>query len=126
MSPNKKVVVTVMMLVSLCWSGTISVSPLLGWGSYTPELNGMRYGVVRSSKINPHPSPSCAPSWRLPADTSYNLFIFLLGFFLPVIIITTSSTAVFVAVFRVSRLVQLSNIRKKMMKKQWKVLIMVS
>ena len=40
---DKRRLVVVMMLVSLVWSLTMALPPLLGWGHYTPEQNGMRW-----------------------------------------------------------------------------------
>ena len=42
-----KVVVKIMVLGSWLWSITLALPPILGWGSFAPEVNGM----------------SCAPSW---------------------------------------------------------------
>ena len=39
---NKWRLVTIMMTASLCWSVAMALPPLLGWGTFTPELNGMR------------------------------------------------------------------------------------
>ena len=69
---------------------------------------------------------SCAPSWRHRADFSYNLFMFSLGFILPVLIILWSSSSVYWRVYTTTPLIQLDEIRKKMIRKQWKVLLMVN
>merc|ERR1712126_243747 len=37
---------------------------------------------------------SCAPSWTLPSDKSYNIFLFTLGFFLPLFVICATSLSV--------------------------------
>ncbi|XP_023330884.1 green-sensitive opsin-3 [Eurytemora carolleeae] len=65
-----------------CWSLMFAVPPLVGWGQYLPEVNGM----------------SCAPAWRASEGTldyfniiSYNIFLIGLGFFIPVIIIFSTS-----------------------------------
>ena len=39
---DKRRLVMLMMVASLVWSLTMSLPPLLGWGHYTPEQNGMR------------------------------------------------------------------------------------
>ena len=41
-SLDKRLVVTMMITASLCWSSVMALPPLLGWGSYRPEENGMR------------------------------------------------------------------------------------
>ena len=63
-------------LILLSWSYSLllALPPLLGWGKFVIEVNGM----------------SCAPSWTDKSDRGYNIALFLLGFFLPlgIIIIT--------------------------------------
>ena len=68
----------VMMAVSLVWSLTMSLPPLLGWGRYVIENNGM----------------SCAPAWEEPPDFGYNITLFVLGFFFPLAIIITSGVKI--------------------------------
>ena len=46
-------------------------------------------------------SSSCAPSWKLPQDFGYNVFLFSLGFFLPVLIICGNSFSVYLTVLKV-------------------------
>ena len=45
---------------------------------------------------------SCAPSWKRPEDMGYNLYLFGLGFFLPVIIIVASSVLTLSTIYMVS------------------------
>ena len=52
--------------------------------------------------------------------------MFSLGFILPVLIILWSSSSVFWRVYTTTSLIQLDEIRKKMIRKQWKVLLMVN
>ena len=56
----------------------LALPPLTGWGRFEIEANGM----------------SCAPSWRNPEDFSYNIFLFVLGFFCPLIIIILTAFAI--------------------------------
>ncbi|XP_040577753.1 pinopsin-like [Lepeophtheirus salmonis] len=62
------------------WVSTflIAAPPLLGWGEYTPEKSGM----------------SCAPNWETPTSLSYVIYLFVSGFFLPVIVIMYCNTKV--------------------------------
>ena len=46
------------------------------------------------SDVSKFPNPSCAPSWSFASDRSYNLFLFSLGFFLPLFIIISTSISV--------------------------------
>ena len=39
----KRAVVVTMMVASWSWSVAMAAPPLLGWGVYLPESNGMRY-----------------------------------------------------------------------------------
>ena len=64
--------------LSLVWSLTMSLPPLLGWGRYVIENNGM----------------SCAPAWEEPPDFGYNITLFVLGFFFPLAIIITTGVKI--------------------------------
>ncbi|TRY64265.1 hypothetical protein TCAL_03984 [Tigriopus californicus] len=67
--------------IIIIWSFSIIVSipPILGWGSY----------VLDQSRI------SCGPNWSAPdQDFQYCLFMFILGFFVPVGIIMSSNFSV--------------------------------
>ena len=46
--------------------------------------------------------PSCAPSWKNPEDAAYNLYLFSLGFFLPMGIIIISSVSILSTIKKVS------------------------
>ena len=50
---DKRRLVVVMMAASLAWSLTMALPPLLGWGHYTPERNGMRFviGPARTHSV---------------------------------------------------------------------------
>ncbi|XP_040577306.1 blue-sensitive opsin isoform X2 [Lepeophtheirus salmonis] len=70
---------------SFCYIGGIWLSsffitapPLLGWGDYIPEKSGM----------------SCAPNWESPSSLTYIIYLFLFGFFLPVLVIITCNVKV--------------------------------
>lgn len=67
---SRKVVIG---LIVLSWSYSLllALPPLLGWGKYVIESNGM----------------SCAPSWKDSQDFGYNISLFVLGFFVPLAVI---------------------------------------
>ena len=44
---------------------------------------------------------SCAPSWKHPDDLSYNLFLFTVGFFLPLSIILGTGVKILVIIKKV-------------------------
>ena len=46
---------------------------------------------------------SCAPAWREREDVSYNLFLFTVGFFVPLTVIISASVAVMVKLRKVGR-----------------------
>lgn len=46
---------------------------------------------------------SCAPSWKKPEDAGYNLYLFSLGFFLPMGIIIVSSVSILLTIKKVSK-----------------------
>ena len=98
-------------MVTFCWMWSISLSlpPLTGWGSYRPEKNGM----------------SCAPSWSEAQDTTYNIFLFSLGFFLPLLIIIISSFSVISIIKENISTIISKDIRKASMERQYKVVRMV-
>ena len=48
-------------------------------------------------------SPSCAPAWREREDVGYNLFLFTVGFFVPLIVIISASVVVMVKLRKVGR-----------------------
>jgi hypothetical protein len=98
-------------LVTFCWMWSISLSlpPLTGWGSYRPEKNGM----------------SCAPSWSDKEDTTYNIFLFSVGFFLPLVIIITTSLSVIRSIHQNISTIISSDIKKAALDRQYKVVKMV-
>ena len=103
---NKKRVVIVMITYSLTISTLLSSPPLFGWGNFAPEENGMRQ-VFQVKKEETGKSYftkfcSCAPSWKKPEDASYNLYLFSLGFFLPMGIIIVSSVSILSTLNKVS------------------------
>ena len=57
--------------------------------------------TVWSSNVNFY-SVSCAPSWKLQSDFSFNIFMFSLGFLLPVSLIIFSSLTVYTSVHNVT------------------------
>ena len=98
-----------MMAFSWVWSISLSLPPLLGWGSYRPEKNGM----------------SCAPSWSRPDDAPYNIFLFSLGFVFPLSIIIVSSLSVIININNnISNIIS-DSIRQAAMERQAKVIKMV-
>jgi len=60
----------------------VAIPPLFGWGRFVIEENGM----------------SCAPSWKHPQDFSYNLFLFIVGFFCPLAVISVTGICILVSV----------------------------
>ena len=98
-----------MITFSWVWSIFLSLPPLLGWGSYRPEKNGM----------------SCAPSWSHPDDAPYNIFLFSLGFFLPLIIIIITSLSVIITINKNISSIISDSIRQAAMDRQAKVIRMV-
>ena len=44
---------------------------------------------------------SCAPAWKHPDDLSYNLFLFTVGFFLPLSIILGTGVKILVIIKKV-------------------------
>ena len=98
-------------MLTFCWMWSISLSlpPLAGWGAYRPEQNGM----------------SCAPSWRDSQDRSYNIFLFSTGFFLPLIIIFTTSLTVILTIRQNISTILSSDIRAAAMERQYRVVKMV-
>ena len=76
------------MIFSWILSFLLSVPPLLGWGRFDIEENGM----------------SCAPSWKNPQDFSYNIFLFIVGFFCPLAIISVTGICILVSIKRVMEL----------------------
>ena len=53
-------------------------SQLPGWGSFAPETSGM----------------SCAPDWESPDNLDYTIFLFVLGFIVPMVVILVTSIRV--------------------------------
>lgn len=99
----------VMITYSLAMSTMLSSPPLLGWGHFAPEENGM----------------SCAPSWTKPEDAGYNLYLFSLGFFLPMGIIIVSSVSILLTLKNAVELAADDVIQQKIIDKQVKVFKMV-
>ena len=64
------------------WEGFLMdlecTSLLLGWGSFAPETSGM----------------SCAPDWESPDNLDYTIFLFVLGFIVPMVVILVTSIRV--------------------------------
>jgi len=75
---NSRKMAIFLIVSSWIWSFCLALPPLTGWGRFEIEANGM----------------SCAPSWRNPEDFSYNIFLFVLGFFCPLIIIILTAFAI--------------------------------
>ena len=63
----------------------MALPPIVGWGAYSIEDNGM----------------SCAPTWKDPEDYPYNLYLFIAGFFFPLLIIILSGCRIVSIVQRV-------------------------
>ena len=91
------------------WSFALSLPPIFGWGSFRPESNGM----------------SCAPSWRNHSDIPYNIFLFSLGFFLPLAMIILSSLSVIFILRRNVSTLTSKDVKKSALERERKVLIMV-
>ena len=51
---------------------------LPGWGKFAPETSGM----------------SCAPDWESPDNLDYTIFLFVLGFIIPMLVILVTSVRV--------------------------------
>ena len=49
-----------------------------GWGKFAPETSGM----------------SCAPDWESPDNLNYTIFLFVLGFIVPMLVILVTSIRV--------------------------------
>ena len=107
--PNSTTLVSLMVTSCWMWSISLSLPPLTGWGAYRPEQNGM----------------SCAPSWSDTQDTTYNIFLFSMGFFLPLIIIIFTSLSVIMTIKQNISTIISSDIRRAAMKRQYKVVKMV-
>merc|ERR1719233_1545461 len=95
--------------ISWVWSITLALPPLLGWGQFRPESNGM----------------SCAPSWSLPSDRGYNIFLFILGFFSPLLVIIYCSVCVIKTLKQSFETICNGNVKTRAMKKHFRITIMV-
>ena len=56
----------------------VALPPLLGWGNFAPETSGM----------------SCAPEWESRENLDYTVFLFVLGFIAPMLVILVTSVRV--------------------------------
>jgi len=106
---DKRRVTILMRLFSLTISLVLALPPLFGWGHFMPEENGM----------------SCAPSWKSPEDSGYNIFLFTIGFFAPVFLILFTSVSILTTIHKAKSLTQMDEIQRKIMKKQAKVFYLV-
>ena len=70
---------------SWVWSFLLAIPPLLGFGAFSVEENGM----------------GCAPSWKAPEDFDYNIALLRVGFFLPLSIITLTSADIYFLIHKV-------------------------
>ena len=78
---HSRKVVYGLILTSWTYSLLLALPPLLGWGKYVIEDNGM----------------SCAPSWKDGNDKGYNMSLFVFGFFLPLgVILLTGIRILFI------------------------------
>ena len=85
---HSRKVAKILVFFAWVWSFLLALPPLLGWGSYSIEDNGM----------------SCAPSWKNPSDYPYNMFLFIAGFFFPLSIISFSGVRILFIVRKVYQL----------------------
>merc|ERR1712018_1016812 len=67
-------------VIVMIWTAGLSLAipPLIGWSHYSPEPNGL----------------SCSPSWADPESKSFIIYIFMIGFVVPNIVITFTSVQV--------------------------------
>ncbi|XP_023346171.1 blue-sensitive opsin, partial [Eurytemora carolleeae] len=72
-------------VLSWVWGVALALPPLLGWGKYVPESNGM----------------SCAPSWTDPQYNSYNYYLFIGGFIIHLLIILYTSCSAILKIRKV-------------------------
>ena len=78
---NKKKYQVRILIFIWCWPFIIAACPLFGWSSFVPE------GL----------SVVCCVNWQSnkPNDVSYNFFIMVMGYFVPMIVILTTQSSVF-------------------------------
>ena len=87
------------------WSFLMSSPPLLGWGIYLPESNGMRYHIYTIGKCcwwrpkgslmwyNDLSFRSCVPGWKSVNGRGYNSFLLIFAFFIPLLIMILTSVS---------------------------------
>merc|ERR1739838_532440 len=57
---HSRKVAIILIILSWLWSFLMALPPIVGWGAYSIEDNGM----------------SCAPTWKDPEDFQYNIYLF--------------------------------------------------
>ena len=133
---SRKRTICILVIFSWIWSIFLAFPPLLGWGAYLPEGNWMRYFLSlcnywtlfyqRKTANLVLNCTSCAPSWTFPSDKGNNLLLFSFGFFLPLLIILSTSISVVRTVSQALGTICERDLQKKAMKKQFKVICLVS
>jgi hypothetical protein len=86
---DKPFVATILIVTSWIWSFLLAVPPLFGFGAFSVEDGGM----------------GCAPSWKYPEDFTYNMVIFIVGFFLPLSIIVITSADLYYLIHKVFQII---------------------
>ena len=92
----KKWTVNLMIAGGWLWSIFMALPPLMGWGIYLPESNGMRFvhlgnGEVRCVLILLF--CSCVPGWKSVNGRGYNMFLLVFAFFIPLLIMILTSVS---------------------------------
>ena len=108
MAYSRRVVIALMIL-SWSWSLALALPPLLGWGRYVIERNGM----------------SCAPAWQDQQDFGYNITLFVLGFFFPLAIIIITGVRILFLVRKHLAAMRQSQLGESAKKKEEKLSEMV-
>jgi len=101
-----------LLVMSWAWALILSCPPLLGWGHYVRE---------------PGTNISCSPAWSSDSaeDRSYNLYLFSLGFFLPLALLLSTSAAALSAIKTAVHSIQSEDIKKTAIQRQRKIIILV-
>ena len=86
MFPKEEQLTAVLFIgISWFWSFALALPPLFWFGSFGVEDKGM----------------GCSPSWRDSEALSYNLFLFGVGFFVPLTIIIVTNIDLFYLIHQV-------------------------
>lgn len=106
---NSKISCSLILILSWINTAFVTLPPVFGWGYFKLECLGL----------------SCGPAWDDPDNYSYTSYLLFMGFVVPAVVITLTSTVLVVVMKKHSAQIQLASLKSAMAKKELRVTKMV-